>query len=172
MVGLVVVLNLAWFGRDWWNAMVDIPQRGSIMDSSLSAAIGRLGFPAWVFVVLGGSVLAATLYIVLAGRPVIAREKAGMLIAASLLLSPYAAGNSYLTVLAVGIIPLLQSRPLAGAILVALADLPYLALRAPDVQFRWSAYYWTAMLMVTWGVLAWHTHSIRDAQPAIALYEG
>ncbi len=159
MVGLVVVLSLIWFGRDWWNAMVSIPQRESIMDCSLPATVGRLGFPTWVFVILGGGLLAATLYIVLAGRPAIAREKAGMLIAASLLLSPYAAGNSFLTVLAVGIIPLLQSQPLAGAILVALTDLPYLTLFAPDVQFQWSTYYWTVMLAVTWAVLAWHTRS-------------
>lgn len=164
VTGLVMTLTLAWFGRDWWNAMTGIPQRGSVMDCSLLAAVGRLGLPTWVFV-LGGSLLAVTLYVVLSGRPTIAREKAGMLIAASLLLSPYAAGNSLLTVLAVGIIPLLQSRPAAGAILVALADLPYLFLPVPDIQFRWSTYYWTAMLIVTWGVFAWHTYSLEATRP-------
>lgn len=168
---LATVPGLVWLGRDWLSTMLGISQRGSIMDSSLSAAVGRLGLPIWVFVVLGASLLAATLYIVLTSRPAVTREKAGMLIAASLLLSPYATGNSFLTVLAVGIIPLLQSWLPAGVILVALADLPYLALFAPDVQYRWSAYYWTAMLIVTWGVLAWHTHFLErgQAEPVRAL---
>lgn len=164
VTGLVMTLTLAWFGRDWWNAMTGIPQRGSVMDCSLLAAVGRLGLPTWVFIVSGGGLLAATLYVVWADRPTIEREKAGMLIAASLLLSPYAAGNSFLTVLAVGIIPLLQSRPAAGAILVALADLPYLFLPVPDIRFRWSTYYWTALLIVTWGVFAWHTH-VQNCSP-------
>lgn len=117
-----------------------------------------------------GLLLAATLYVVWADRPTIEREKAGMLIAASLLLSPYAAGNSLLTVLAVGIIPLLQSRPAAGAILVALADLPYLFLPAHDIQFRWSIYYWTAMLIVTWGIFLAHTRSKLQSAACNLLY--
>jgi hypothetical protein len=177
VVAIGVVPGMLWLGRDWLNAVIATPQRGSIMDSSLSAAVSRLGLPSWVFGSLWVAVLAATLYIVLAGQRSISRQKAGFLISASLLLSPYAAGNSFLTVLAIGIIPVAQSRPLIGMMLIALTNLPYFTLASPDVWFWWSATYWTALLLLTWIVFAWQLYRLesrryrsntwdRDAQPA------
>jgi hypothetical protein len=177
VVAIVVVPCMLWLGRDWLIAVIDMPQRGSIMDSSLSTTLSRLGLPFWVLVSLWAGVLVATLYVVLTGHWSVSREKAGLLISASLLLSPYSAGNSFLTVLAIGIIPLSQSRPLIGMILIALANLPYFTLAAPDVWFWWSATYWTALLVLTWIVFAWQLYRLesrrdksntwdRDVQPA------
>ncbi len=177
VVAVVVVPCMLWLGRDWLIALTGMPQRGSIMDSSLSATLSRLGLPLWLRVSLWAGVFVATLRVVLTGRCSVSREKAGLLVAAGLLLSPYSAGNSFLTVLAIGIIPLAQSRPRVGAVLIGLTNLPYLALAAPDVWFWWSATYWTALLVLTWVVFAWHVQrpesrraesdtGHRDAPPA------
>jgi len=73
-----------------------------------------------------------------------------MLIAASLVLSPYAAGDSFLTVLTIGVIPMIQTRPRIAWILLALTDLQYILPR--DFLFANGAYYWTAMLILVWAI--------------------
>jgi hypothetical protein len=177
VVAVVLVPCMLWLGGDWLVALIGIPQRGSIMDSSLSATLSRLGLPFWVRVSLWAGVFVATLVVALTSHRSVSREKAGLLISAALLLSPYSAGNSFLTVLAIGIIPLYQSRPRLGTVLIGLTNLPYLALAAPDFWFWWSATYWTALLVLTWVVFAGHVHRLesrrdesgtghRDAQPA------
>ena len=89
------------------------------------------------------------------------REKAAALVAASLLLAPYAAGNSYLTVLAVGIIPLvIVWNPLAVVLLI-LTDLPYFANR--QIQYDWSANYWTALLIFWIALAAYQDWNKRQA---------
>jgi hypothetical protein len=86
----------------------------------------------------------------------------------SLLLAPYAAANSVLTVLAVGVIPLFQKRPWIGAVLIALINLPFVF--PPDVQFNYSAWYTTALLLVIWGVLNWTTHPIAAERVTALAY--
>ena len=71
---------------------------------------------------------------------------------ALLLLSPYAAGDSFLTVLAIGLIPPIVSGNLWAILLLLLADLPYLASRG--LLFYQSANYWTIVLILTAGPLA------------------
>jgi len=140
------------------------------MDCSLSASIARLGFPRWVSAIFEGALLMVTLYVVLSGHPSVSRTKAGMLIAISLLLAPYSAGNSFLAVLAIGIIPLLQFHPRTGIALIALTDLLYITLALPEIRFRWSAYYWTAMLILTWGIFASHVYR-QECKRAVAVPE-
>jgi hypothetical protein len=77
---------------------------------------------------------------------------AGMLMAGSLLIAPYAAGNSVLSVFAIGIIPLFQSNLLLGGILIALINLPFLW--STDMLFNFQSYYWTALVFITWIILA------------------
>lgn len=76
-----------------------------------------------------------------------------MLIAGSLLIAPYAAGNSVLSVLAIGMIPLFQSNLLLGGILVALVNLPFLW--STDVLYNFQSYYWTVVVLIIWAVLVW-----------------
>lgn len=150
----VMIPSLLWKGSEWLAAMAAIGERGSIMDASLLAALGRAGLPLWVIGALWIILLAATAFIVLRTAPQLSREKAALLIAASLLLAPYSAGNSYLTVLAVGVIPLLFARPASGIALLALTNALFFVPR--DWMIAYSAYYATALLALTWLLLGWH----------------
>ncbi len=151
LVAAVIVPCLLWIGRDWLAFVSNFPSRGALFDMSLGTAAYRLGLPEWI--TLGAWAIVAILTLVVAWRdgPRLGREKAGMLVAASLLLAPYSAGDSFLTVLAVGIMPLLVLRKPAGVILFLLAEAPILASR--DFQFRYLAYYFTALLLLSWGLL-------------------
>ncbi len=152
LVGLAVVVipTMLWLGRDWLGSMLTSWEQGSIMDASLAAAMNRTGFlPGAIQVVIWGGFLLANLVIIWMTRTEFSREKAGMLIAASLLVSPYAAGNNVLTVLAIGIIPFFQKNLRLGLLLIVLIDLSFLA------NANWQAYYTTAVLLVYWGVLLW-----------------
>jgi hypothetical protein len=121
IVVAVVVATLLWRGQDWWEAMTGIPQFYSVVNASLSAALTRLGAFGWLISLFWLAVMAATLLLCLRGRSEMSREKTGLLVAASLLLAPYAAGNSLLTVLAIGIIPMLAT-PAANQEAPARAD--------------------------------------------------
>jgi hypothetical protein len=164
MTALVVLPFMLWFGKDWLYALTSMPQRGSIMDTSLLAAMNRLGLPVWGFITLWLGVFVSTAYVALKSCCLISREKAGLLISASLLLAPYSAGNNYLAVLAIGIIPLFQSRPVLGAVIIALADLPFLLLGSRDIMYRWGAYYWTTLLLLTWVILVSWVYRLESSR--------
>ncbi len=87
-----------------------------------------------------------------------------MLIAGSLLIAPYAAGNSVLSVLAIGLIPLLQANRLLGGILIVLVNLPYLW--SSDLLYNFQAYYWTVVIFITWAFLAWRCLSATSPHKA------
>jgi hypothetical protein len=148
----VIIPSLLWLGREWILGASAIQERGSLVDSSLWATLSRLGLPAWL--ILGCWLALAALIVLYACRskPSFSRPKAAALVAASLLLAPYAAGNSYLTVLAVGLLPVVLEGNALAVILMILVDLPYLAGR--DLVFSMSANYWTAVLALTLGMLA------------------
>jgi hypothetical protein len=148
----VLILSVAWQGREWVLGVVGILRQNSIVNSSLWATLLRLGWPAWA---------AATTWLVVAGLvvlfawrsgPTFSRQKAGALVVAALLLSPYSAANNFLTVLAVGILPLVIAGNAWAVIVLILADLPYLA--GHRLLYDWSATYWTAMLLLASGLLA------------------
>lgn len=163
VLALVVGPCLLWLGRAWVGGMAAIAERGSIMDVSLGAALYRLHLP-WSVIGLGWIGLAGgTLAIAWFSGQKLSREKAALLIAASLLLSPYAAGNSYLTVVAIGLLSVFFARPWLGGLLILLTNLPYLAKR--DLLFYGQAYYWTLLLLITWGVFAWQVGRASNAPP-------
>lgn len=151
----VVVPSLLWRGEGWFNALDNQYQAGSIIDVGLNAALNRLDIlPSPLIFITLAALLAATLALAWAGDRRLSREKAGMLIAASLLLAPYAAGNSVLNVLTIGVIPFFHKRLWAGALLIVGANLMY-PFNAPDFA-RYYAYYWTAYLLLCWAMLGWH----------------
>jgi hypothetical protein len=149
----VMLPCLLWKGPEWLGAMAAIGERGSIMDASLLAALGRAGLPGWVIGAMWALLLAGTVWLCLRTPPQLSREKAALLIAASLLLAPYSAGNSYLTVLAVGVVPLLLARPALGLALFALTNALFFVPR--DWMIAYSAYYAAALLALTWALLGW-----------------
>ncbi|MFW5772768.1 MAG: glycosyltransferase 87 family protein, partial [Phototrophicaceae bacterium] len=107
LVLAVVIPTLIWRGQEWLAAVRGTYQAGSIIDVSLSAALDRIGgVPVWLIVAVQIAFALATLVIAWRADRSLSREKAGMLVAAGLLLAPYAAGNSVVSVLAIGMIPL------------------------------------------------------------------
>jgi hypothetical protein len=144
--------SMLWKGREWLDTIFTSPYPGSIIDINLRAAVQRLGLPDWLGLALWGLVLAVTLYFSFTPGPDFSRFKAGLLVSASLLLAPYAAGNSFLAVLAIGIIPLFQRYRWPGLALILLADLPILA---SSELLWWQAYYWTFLLLLSWGAFLW-----------------
>lgn len=157
LLALVIVPSMLWKGQDWLNNMASTPQRGSIMDVGLLAALNRSGAFADIIILLILILLAAlSLYSAWRSRWSFSQEKAAMLVCASLLISPYAAGGSVLTVMAVGVIPLFQKRPLIGGALILLLDATLLFNRPQFVPF--VGYMWTGILLVLWGVFNGYIH--------------
>lgn len=150
----VVIPSLLWRGERWINSLDNQYQAGSIIDIGLNAALNRLGgIPSPLIYLALGAVLCVTLYVSWVSGAEFTREKAGMLIAASLLLAPYAAGNTVINVLAIGMIPLLNRRFAVGLFFIILADLFY-PFNAPEFT-RVYAYYWTVYLVLAWMTLCW-----------------
>lgn len=151
---LIVVPGLVWRGEEWWTVgMMQMPDRGTDMDISMMAALNRMGLSTAGYKAAAIAVVSGlALYIAWIARPHLSRELAGMLVAASLLIAPYSAGNSVLVVLAIGIIPLFQRRVGIGLALIALYNVPLLLNNA---EYRHIyAYYHTALTLLSMLVLA------------------
>jgi hypothetical protein len=151
LVSVVAIPALLLLGKDWINSMAAIAERGSIMDSSLMATTSRLGIPPAVRVILWIGLFLATLWIAVRSNEAISREKAGLLVAMSLFLSPYMAGNSFLTLFAIGVIPLFQSSPVSGILIIACLDILYLA--PYNFLYNWSATYIAGLVVLVWAIL-------------------
>lgn len=164
--GAILGITGLWRGREWWSDFTQIPQlgQGSLMDSSLLATFHRLGLPMWLFVIIWILLAGTTLYIAVSGGTQLTREKTGTLVAASLLLAPYAAGNSFLTVLAIGIIPLLFTQPIIATILIILVDVPYFTLAHPTIMYHYGATYWTLLLFIAWGAMMLNVYQSKKDQ--------
>ncbi|MDD5367652.1 MAG: hypothetical protein PHQ40_01090 [Anaerolineaceae bacterium] len=143
-------------GIDWIFGMAAISERGSIMDSSLFATSSRLGLSQPLIFLLWTAILSLTVWVALQSNHSFIREKAAMLISASLVLSPYMAGNSFLTLIAIGIIPLFQSNIILGGFLIAGVDLLYFA--PAQLLYDWSATYIFGLTILTWLVLLIDLH--------------
>jgi len=166
ITGAVVLLSLLIWGRGWYDSLQRMEEFGSIMDSSLSASAARTGMiPPLVVNTLRAILIGASLMHAYLTRWSLSREKAGMLIAASLLIAPYAAGNSALSVYAVGVLPLFFTRRWLGILLIVLTNALYLMIGQNEWMFRYSAYYWTVYFFVAWGVLGYAAWQNDRPQP-------
>jgi hypothetical protein len=129
----MVIPMMLWRGQAWLAALDGTYQAGSIIDIGLNAALNRAGLPPLLIGLLWAALFAGTLAVIWRSDHTLSREKAGFLIAASLLLAPYAAGNSVLIVLCIGI-------------MIALVDSMYF-FNAPAYAGI-HAYYWTGFLLL------------------------
>ncbi len=156
---VVLVVAVCWllFGQSWFGAMMGIREKDTIVNINLLSSASRLDIPLAVAHLVLALGLAVTAAIVLFSQRTMTRDKAAMLVCASLLLAPYSAGNSFLTVLAIGIMALFQSQPRLGIALWLLTTWWYFA--PTDLAFWWSSNYWTGMLVLTWGILIWKIYS-------------
>lgn len=155
---------LLWKGSEWLNAVLSFPWPGSAIDSSLRASLARLGIAATLSWALWALLLGLTLWALMRDGRKMDRIRAGWLVASGLLLGPYAASNSVLTPLALGVIPLMQKRQALGLGLIALYNLPYLALSAPQLRAAWESGYWTGVLLISWGLSLLSFQSVSLAQ--------
>jgi len=162
VIAVIVTITMMLFGRDWITALIGIEQRGSIMDMSLLSTLARLRFPSSVIWGIWISILCTTLYIAFSKGYLVDHRKAGLLISASLLLSPYAAGNNLLAIVAIGVVPLFRSDIKSAVALGILINLPYLALTNSSIRFSYGAYYATVVLLITWCVFVWKTRGIEE----------
>ncbi len=108
--------------------------------------------PGAVTVTLMAAIAVVSLYAALRSDRTFSREKAGMLLAASMLTVPYLQGLTILNVVAIGVIPMIKDRPLLGVLLVLVYDVPALGAFGVGSYLVWLIY-WTAALLVTWVLL-------------------
>jgi hypothetical protein len=112
--------------------------------------------------------LIATLIVALRSKPTLTREKAAMLITASLMLAPYAAGNSFLTPFAIGIIPMWQTRRRLGWLLIALVNVQFIwqfAFR--DFAYWNGGYYNTALMILIWAIWCWQIYKTEITDKSV-----
>ncbi|MEO8611375.1 MAG: glycosyltransferase 87 family protein [Chloroflexota bacterium] len=176
LVLAIVIPSMLWRGEGWLASLLGENYQnytGNYLDISLSSALTRLGLPA--FIGLIGRLVVVAVSVWIAWRPLwrtpnkpslLSREKAGMLIAASLLISPYAAGNTVLVVLAIGVIPLFQKRFWLGGLLILLSDAAIFLHNTAYLTV--ISYYWTAYLVVVWAVLAVVTWNAVEQPTAVS----
>jgi uncharacterized membrane protein len=168
IVALIGLPAMIWRGREWLMSILTSPYRGSIMDSSLLSTVQRLGggsFPGYLFWAI---VFGVTCFVCLRFVRGPSREAFGFLTAASLLLAPYAAGNNLLILYAIGVVPLLLSRRWEGVLLAALINIPYLLLPFRELNYWYSATYWTLILLLAWVLFALRLRAWRSAPAAEA----
>jgi len=152
-LALIGIPCLIWKGPEWFHAMATMAQRGSVMDSSLWATMARFQVLPIFSVALGLVIAVTTIGVFWKSRTQFTRELIGLLVATSLILSPYTAGNNFLTLYAVVAIPLLLWSAPVGLVVIALANLPFVFLGNQDVLYVWSATYWTIALGIIWFLL-------------------
>ncbi len=160
LAGGVVLFSMALWGDQWIRALFvgrsheiglsAVMGRGSLIDISLSAALARLGMSGrWIAAAWGGLFLVTIGFLWRYRSRYLTWPPVAFLVSSSMLLSPYvSSGNSFLTIVAVALIPLWQEYKLAGALALILTSLPFLASRA--MLFSYQAYYWSALLLVVW----------------------
>jgi hypothetical protein len=93
----------------------------------------------------------------------LSRPKAGLLMAASFLLAPYAAGNSLLSILAIGVIPVLIEKPQVGLPLILVYNIPYFF--PPPIHYFYGALYATSVAFFTSAALGWYTINSEIIRP-------
>jgi len=162
VVVMTVMLSLLWRGREWFDALRNLPQpgQGTLLDMSLVSVLGQHNSPYLLTGSLWLALLAATVWIITKGKFNLSRDKAGFLICASLMLAPYAAGNSLLTAFAIGVIPLLANSPAIGLMLIALTDAQYVL--SADFRYYWGNAYSLALVFIIWMVLGWQIYRTKS----------
>jgi len=142
------------YGAAWWAMMQVGHQVGTPVDVSLLASLGRQGQPTWLFGALGALIVGISSLLALRTPHYLSAAKLGMLISASMLISPYTSSISLITAFAFAVIGLLPSRPRLAACLLILTNSLYFL--PHDLARAYSAYLITCLLTLMWTVCCWH----------------
>jgi hypothetical protein len=164
-IALPVLITIVWRGGDWLEALARFPFRGTALDASLFATGSRLSLPGAITGIIWLLVLAGSIW-ALRDRRMPGRAQASLLVSAGLLLAPYAASNSVLTPLALGVPLLFPRRPWVGLSLFVLANAPFVFLNDVSWRTNYEASYWTLVLIVFWIVFLVDLRLQRDHHPA------
>ena len=153
--GIFALPFFIWKGAEWQAALQVFPYSQTAIDSNLLFVLAKLGVNEWIAWTAWAGILATTLYVLAYPKIGLDRSRAAFLIIAGLMLSNYAAGDSLVTPLALGVIPFFQRKPWIGFSLVMLYFLPYSALTDIQLRLAWENVYWAGVLLITWALLAW-----------------
>lgn len=148
IVGTIFFGSLIIWGRPWYTSLTTTPT-----GISLSATLAGMGIPTYFALILQIAVALITLLVVLRGKKEISLLKAGLLIAASIIIPPYTNLTSFVSLLAFGGIALLQKRFWLGVLVFLLANAPYLyrlSLVSSDLD---SPLYITSVMVISWLIL-------------------
>jgi hypothetical protein len=157
LVALVVGVSWLWGGERWLAAMTTNTALASGI--SLPGILPILGVPGVVILGLQLVIAGLTLWFVARGERQLTRENLALLIAASMLISPYTNGHSMLLVFALAVMPLLLVGERMGIGLYLLYNVPVVSLFEPDMAALVVQVYWCAALSLTWGLLLWRSHA-------------
>ncbi len=148
----IVVASLVWKGHEWWGSITPLDPVGI----SLPARLYDLGAPP--ISVWGAQIIVAAITLIIAwkGSRELSPNQAGMALAASLLVSPYANGHALIILMATSLTPLFLEKPLLGGALFLLYDAGFLSLRRGGFVDTPMFYYLSAVLLVTWLIFAYY----------------
>ena len=181
ILGITITASLLLWGEKWLEALfitnpnevglTSVMGRGSLIDISLSATLSRLGLSKSIIPVIGLLILGITIWCIKCNPPgsFWSWQHTALLISASMLLAPYVSGNSFLTIVAIGIVPLLKNDRFLGIALMILAYIPYLMSR--NFLYSYQAYYWTGLVFITWVILAWKCLSMSSQPKEVDITE-
>lgn len=164
---LIVILPTSlWQGKPWLNSLRESPFSWGI---SLPVILDSAGVPSFFIRLAQIAIIGGSLWAAGHGAGPLGRPQMGMLIAGGMLAAPYSQALSLLVVLAIGVVPVMLTRPRYGILLFVLFNLPYLTrigtVSDPPVALL------TASLAVTWLALLWLAStgelavSQRNAEP-------
>jgi len=166
--GIVSGISMLFFGQGWIESLFgevsgtavlsSAMGRGSLIDISLSGAMERLGVSSVYRNLAVGLLLIAIfllLYILDKRDKLFQEDVVGLLLVVSMLVAPYVSGNSFLTVVAIGVVPLFQANRLIGSILFVLINLPFIF--GQDILYYYQSYYWTFLLVTVLLIFSWRS---------------
>ncbi len=142
---------LLWRGDEWWSMLRVFPKE-SPYNLSLMASLLRFGVSSWLASMGWFSLFAATIWLVYRLRLLSPEKYAGILVAVSLLLAPYAGNSTLIAVLILGVVPYAAEKPWPRIFLMLLYYLPLVMVwdfRILDVYA-----YFSAVVLLTAIVLA------------------
>lgn len=177
-VAALILPSLFVSGRDWVASAFGANSSFLLHAVRTSGNASWLGIARWaetpsvLIWLVWLAVLAATVWLWQTSRPTLTREKAGLLIAASMLLSPYTGGASLPVLLALGLIPLWQNHGRLGFGLWLVSCSPYLSvIAASQWGGAWPDWAQLALMLLIWAALGWEiwrtkTHAAIYPEPS------
>lgn len=145
--GVFAITMLIW-GEAWLMSLGRLP-----LGISLTATLADIGLSSVPITIIRTFVAIVSLVVAYRGNPILDRSKVGLLIAASVLVAPYANGLSLVTSLAFGGIALFMNRPWLGVFVFLAYNLPYLQAFGVDQFTIENTFYYMTIQLVLWGIL-------------------